>query len=138
MLTDFRHLTSRDKLADAMRLILEGSQQDFPVMEEGRVAGILTRTDLLFALAEHGTDYPVTAIMRRDFLTTDYTEMLEVAFQRLQECNCHTMPVIHDGRLAGLLTMDNLGEYFLIQAAVKKNGRNSGTPAVLAPTQIQN
>ncbi len=100
-------------------------------MEGGRVAGILTRADLLVALAEHGTDYPVTAIMRRDFLTTDYTEMLEVAFQRLQECNCHTMPVIHERRLAGLLTMDNLGEYFLIQAAIKKNGASSEAAAVL-------
>ncbi|MBS1856164.1 MAG: site-2 protease family protein [Acidobacteria bacterium] len=131
MLTDFRHLDGRDKLADAVRLILEGSQQDFPVMEGGRVAGILTRTDLLVALAEHGTDYPVTAIVRRDFLTTDYTEMLEIAFRRLQECNCHTMPVIHEGRLAGLLTMDNLGEYFLIQAAIKKNGGSSEAAAVL-------
>lgn len=131
MLTDFRRLDNRDKLAVAVRLILEGSQQDFPVMEGGRVAGILTRADLLVALAEHGPDYPVTATMRRDFLTTDYTEMLEVAFQRLQECNCHTMPVIHEGRLAGLLTMDNLGEYFLIQAAIKKSDGSSGTAAVL-------
>jgi Zn-dependent protease/CBS domain-containing protein len=131
MLTDFRHLDGDDKLADAVRLILQGSQQDFPVMEGGRVAGILTRADLLVALAEHGPDCPVTATMRQDFLTTDYTEMLEVAFRRLQECNCHTMPVIHEGRLAGLLTMDNLGEYFLIQAAIKKNGRNSGAAAVL-------
>jgi predicted transcriptional regulator len=113
-------LDGGDTLGDAVRLILEGSQQDFPVMDGGRVAGILTRSDLLVALAQHGPDYPVTSTMRRDFLTTDYTEMLEVAFQRLQECNCHTMPVIHDGHLAGLLTMDNLGEYFLIQAALKK------------------
>jgi Zn-dependent protease/CBS domain-containing protein len=125
MLTDFRHLDGRDKLAHAVRLILEGSQQDFPVIEGGRVAGILTRTDLLLALAEHGPDYPVASTMRRDFLTTDYTEMLEVAFQRLQECNCHTMPVIHEGCLAGLVTMDNLGEYFLIQAALK---RSDGRP----------
>jgi Zn-dependent protease/CBS domain-containing protein len=120
MLTDFRQLDGGDTLGDAVRLILEGSQQDFPVMDGGRIAGILTRSDLLVALAQHGPDYPVTSTMRRDFLTTDYTEMLEVAFQRLQECNCHTMPVIHDGHLAGLLTMDNLGEYFLIQAALKK------------------
>lgn len=131
MLTDFRHLDSGDTLAHAVRLILAGSQQDFPVMEAGRVAGILTRSDLLLALAEHGPDYPVTSIMRRDFLSTDYTEMLEVAFQRLQECRCHTMPVIHEGRLAGLLTMDNLGEYFLIQAAIKKNGGHSGAAAFL-------
>jgi Zn-dependent protease/CBS domain-containing protein len=126
MLTDFRNLDSTDKLADAVRLILDGSQQDFPVLEQGRVAGVLTRSDLLAALAEHGPEYPATATMRRDFLTTDYTEMLEVAFRRLQECDCHTMPVMHEGRLAGLLTMDNLGEYFLIQAAIRKGNSDSG------------
>ena len=135
-LADFRHLDSGDTLADAVRLILEGSQQDFPVVERGRVVGILTRSDLLMALAEHGQDYPVTATMRREFLTTDYTEMLEIAFQRLQACECHTMPVIHEGRLAGLLTMDNLGEYFLIQAAVKKSGARSGLATSLAKRAI--
>lgn len=69
--------------------------------------------------------------MRRELLTTDYTEMLEIAFQRLQECGCHTMPVIHEGRLAGLLTMDNLGEYLLIQAAINKGSGGSGGAAVL-------
>jgi Zn-dependent protease len=126
MLTDFRTLGSGDKLADAVRLVLSGSQQDFPVMEQGQVAGILTRGDMLVALAEHGHDHPVTGPMRRDFLTTDYTEMLEVAIGRLQECGCHTMPVIHEGELKGLLTMDNLGEYFLIQAAIRKRGSGSG------------
>jgi Zn-dependent protease/CBS domain-containing protein len=129
MLTDFRHLDSGDTLADAVRLILQGSQQDFPVVEKQRVIGILTRSDLLLALTGHGQDYPVTAIMRRDFLTADYTEMLEIAFQRLQDCQCHTMPVVHEGRLVGLLTMDNLGEYFLIQAAMKKSAPRSALAA---------
>jgi Zn-dependent protease/predicted transcriptional regulator len=132
MLTDFRQLDTNDTLADAVRLILQGSQQDFPVVNQRGVAGILTRADLLVALAEHGQDYPVAAAMRRDFHTTDYTEMLEVAFQRLQECECHTMPVLHEGRLVGLLTMDNLGEYFLIQYAVKKNDRGPGVAKRLA------
>ncbi|MBI5083167.1 MAG: site-2 protease family protein [Acidobacteria bacterium] len=131
MLTDFRQLSSGDTRADAVRLGREGSQQDFPVVERGRVVGILTRSDLLLALAEHGQDHPVTSAMRRELLTTDYTEMLEIAFQRLQECGCHTMPVIHEGRLAGLLTMDNLGEYLLIQAAINKGSGGSGGAAVL-------
>lgn len=132
MLTDFRHLETGDRLADAVRLILQGSQQDFPVMEQGHVLGILTRSDLLVALAEHGQDYPVTAAMRREFLTMDGTEILEVAFQRLQECECHTMTVIQEGRLVGLVTMDNLGEYFMIQAAVQKSHSSSRMPAGLA------
>ena len=122
MLTDFRYLESDDKLADAVRLILDGSQQDFPVLQQGRVIGVLTRSDLLVALAEHGQDHPVVQTMRRDFLSADSTEMLETAFQRLQGCACHTMPVVHEGRLAGLVTMENLGEYLLIQAAMKKSG----------------
>jgi Zn-dependent protease/CBS domain-containing protein len=125
MLTDFRVLQPGDTLADAVRLILGGSQQDFPVVEDRKPVGVLTRADLLVALAEHGEDHPVSVAMRREFLVTDYTEMLEVALQRLQECSCRTMPVVHEGRLVGLLAMDNVGEYLLIQAAIKKRGASS-------------
>ena len=132
MLTDFHCLDRDATLADAVRLVLEGSQQDFPIMDGQKVAGILTRSDLLVALAEHGPAYPVAHAMQREFLAADYTEMLEVAFQRLQECGCHTMPVIHEGRLMGLLTMDNVGEYFLIQAAMNKRAGRPGAPHMLA------
>lgn len=125
MLTDFRRLESGDTLADAVRLILEGSQQDFPVLDRQRIAGILTRADLLAALAEHGQYYPVTAAMRRDFPVADSAEMLENAFQRLQECGCSTMPVVDEGRLAGLLTMENFTEYFLVRTAM---GRHRPAP----------
>ena len=47
--------------------------------------------------------------------------MKTLVFRRLAECECHTLPVLQDGRLQGLLTMDNLGEYLLIQAAIKEN-----------------
>ena len=120
MLTNVETLGSGDTLGDAVRSILRGSHYDLPVVEQGRVIGILTRADLLSALAEHGHDYPVTASMRREFPVAEPTEMLETAFQRLQTYDCHTMPVVHDGRLAGLVTMDNLGEYLLIATAVRK------------------
>jgi Zn-dependent protease/CBS domain-containing protein len=126
MLTDFDELQSGDTLADAVRLTLRGSQHDFPVMEEGGVTGILTRADLLVALAKYGQDHPLTAVMRREFLTAESTEMLEIVFQRLQECDCHTMPVVRDGRLVGLITMDNLGEYLLTEVELQKRQPRSG------------
>jgi Zn-dependent protease/CBS domain-containing protein len=131
MLTDFQLLGPSDTLADAVRLILQGSQQDFPVVEESRVIGVLTRADLLVALAQHRQDHSVTSVMRRDFLTADRAEMLETVFRRLAECECHTLPVLHDGRLIGLVTMDNLGEFFLIQSAIKKNA-----PKALPPSGV--
>jgi Zn-dependent protease/CBS domain-containing protein len=127
MITNFQTLKSGDNLADAVRLTLNGSQRDFPFVEQGRVAGILTRADLLVGLENYGEDYPVALVLSRDFPVAESAEMLEVVFQRLQESGCHTMPVIHDGRLVGLVTVDNLGEYLLIQATLQKRGAYFGS-----------
>jgi Zn-dependent protease len=118
MLTDFRTLAPGDTLARAVELILAGSQQDFPVVDGDRVEGVLMRSDLLAALASRGQDVPVAEVMRRGFQIVDSSEMLEAAFARLQACECHTLPVIHQGRLVGLVTMDNLGEFISIQSAI--------------------
>src|SRR5262249_12323523 len=54
MLTDFQTLRPDDTLGRAADLLLAGSQHDFPVMDDGRAAGVLTRTDLLRGLASGG------------------------------------------------------------------------------------
>ncbi|HEY7678625.1 MAG TPA: site-2 protease family protein [Candidatus Methylomirabilis sp.] len=95
MITDFRTLAPRDPLARAVELILAGSQQDFPVVEDGRVAGILMRSDLLAGLTQRGQDAPVADVTRRDFQVVGSFEMLETAFTGLHACECHTLPVIH-------------------------------------------
>jgi Zn-dependent protease/predicted transcriptional regulator len=118
MLTDFRALTSRDSLARAVDLILTGSQQDFPVVDDGRVVGVLTRGDLLIALAQRGQETPVVDVMRREFQTVESSEMLDTAFARLQTCECHVLPVVQRGQLVGLVTMDNVGEFVAIQTAL--------------------
>ena len=142
MLTNFQELESGDTLADAVRLTLRGSQHDFPVVEQGRVIGILTRIDLLLALAEFGQDHPVTAAMRSGFLIAESTEMLKTIFERLRPDDCHTLPVVHNSLLVGLITMDNLGEYVLLETAWKKDGSRSGLEnptlrrAELGPTLV--
>ena len=120
MLTDFRTLQKADSLDRAVELTLSGSQKDFPVMDNGRVEGILTQTDLLKALSERDQHPTVTSAMQNNFVTVDSLEMLEAAFAKLKNCNCHTLPVTFNGTLVGLLTMDNLGEYMRIQAALQK------------------
>ncbi len=44
---------------------------------------------------------------------------LKSAFSKLRDCNCHTLPVMQADHVVGLVTMDNLGEYMRIQAAIK-------------------
>ena len=69
----------------------------------------------------------VNEIMHRDIAIADASDMLESALQRLQESACHTLPVLRNQELVGLLTADNLGEYLMF-----KNARNGRKAAVLA------
>jgi hypothetical protein len=55
----------------------------------------------------------------------DAAEMLETAFQRFQRCECHTVPVLHRGELAGLITMGNVGELVAIQAAIERKNASA-------------
>ncbi|MCS6953435.1 MAG: site-2 protease family protein [Bryobacterales bacterium] len=124
MQTDFRTLAAGDPLERAVEMILAGSQQDFPILDDGRLVGILTRNDLLKALAQGRTHATIREVMQRDFRPVEASEMLETAFLKLQDCQCHTLPVVRRGELVGLVTAENLGELLMIQAALQKSGRS--------------
>ena len=117
MVTDFKTLNENDSLERAVELTLAGSQKDFPVVDDGRIEGILTQTDLLKALAARDRHPTITSAMQQNIVTVNSLDMLETAFAKLKECNCHTLPVTLNQKLVGLLTMDNLGEYMRIRAA---------------------
>ena len=120
MLTDFRTLTPSSTLGDAADLVLTGSQQDFPVVTDGRLRGMLTRGDLIEALTRRGRDAIVGDHMKRECATADVLEMLEPVLGRLQSLGCHTIPITARGTLIGLVTLDNVGEFLMIQAAEQK------------------
>jgi CBS domain-containing protein len=120
MLTHFRTLSPTNTLGDAVDLLLTGSQQDFPVVLNGRIEGILTRSALVKALSRSGRGATVADTMTRDCPTAEASEMLETVLARLQGRDCHTIPVLEHGALVGLVTMDNVGEFLMIQAAETK------------------
>lgn len=120
MVTDFKTVVPEDTLEELVRLTMAGSQQDFPVTEGDRVVGMVTHQDLIKALSERGSSARVSSIMRKEFHVTEPTEMLELAFMKLQTSDCHTLPVVHGGVLVGLLTMGNVGEFMRIQAAISR------------------
>ncbi len=119
MLTEFRTLDRNQTLEQAVALTISGTQKDFPVTDNGTIIGVLTQSDLLAALSKNGPQALVSEAMQHQFITVDSYDMLETAFSKLRDCNCHTLPVTRNNRLVGLLTMDNLGEFMRIQAALK-------------------
>jgi Zn-dependent protease/predicted transcriptional regulator len=134
MLTEYVAVGPGDSLGRLIELTLAGSQRDFPVTEDGRVIGIVTQDALLRGLTERGRDVPASEVMRTDFQTAEANEMLEAALSRCNEAgDCTVLPVTDHGRLVGLVTGENVGEFIRIQsalaAAARANGRRRRAPA---------
>jgi CBS domain-containing protein len=118
MITDFRTLSPQDTLSRAAQYLLAGYQQDFPVLDDGRLVGILTRPALVNGLTRLDPNMPVADAMETEFRTAHPGEMAEAVFLRLQNCKCRSMPVLRDGRLVGIATAENVGEFLMLQAAL--------------------
>jgi len=125
MLRDFHTLRPDDTLAQAVEQVLSGWREDFPVVFGDHVLGMLTREDMTRSLAQSGPETHVRDSMRRDIATVDPRQKLEQALAMLRECNCRSLPVELEGRLVGLLTMDNVGEFLSIHSALRQSGRKT-------------
>jgi Zn-dependent protease len=119
MLTDYKSLSPRDPLSQMSQLILSGSQHDFPVVDNDRVVGVVTRDDFLAALTQHGQNIAISAVMRSNPPAIDSYEMVESALMRIQESGIPALPVTHSGQLVGIVTAENITEYLMIRSALK-------------------
>jgi Zn-dependent protease/CBS domain-containing protein len=131
MITDFLTLGIGSTLKDAADLLLAGSQQDFPVLDGERIAGVLARADLMRALATQGLSAPAAGVMRRDCAPVDESAPLPVVFDRMQQTTCPLVPVTRQGELVGMLTLENIGEFIMIRSALR------GLPPPLRAEAVQ-
>lgn len=118
MMTRFRTLAPADPLDRAVDELLAGSQQDFPVVDHNGIAGVLRRNDLVRGLKAGTRDLPVGDFMCRGCLSFDEAESLRHAVEAMQAGQCASSPVLRDGRLVGLLTLENISEMIMIHEAL--------------------
>lgn len=124
MLTDFNTLSPKETVGDAARLLLAGSQQDFPVLDNGRLMGVLGHTRLFEALRGRGVDTLVAEVMDKDIPAVQADEALDAALTRVETERGALLPVMRNGELIGLLTAENLGEFYLIRRALAGRGED--------------
>lgn len=122
MLTRFATLSPEDTLNTAIDELLAGSDQDFPIVQGGHVVGLLTRKQMMKAIADEGREARIGDVIDSGCLTIEDTETLDEAFLRIQETDVTTLPVLRRGALVGLLTLENVGEMMMIHSALQKAG----------------
>lgn len=127
MVTNFQTLPRNASLREATDVLLRTSQHEFPVVDpDGTMRGLFDRDELLAALRESGPETPVTAVMNTDFPIVHPDTPFEQAFTLMQRRDSAALPVTDaDGKLAGLFTLENVGEMLMVQNAIVGSRRAS-------------
>jgi stage IV sporulation protein FB len=119
MITHFESLGADSRVEDAVECLIRTTQHEFPVVDRsGALLGVLTRDDMIKALKERGPDAPVREVMRSDIPVLDHDRSLDGALRQMQERKLPAVGIAgRDGRLAGFITPENVGEIMMVQAA---------------------
>ncbi|HEX4196856.1 MAG TPA: CBS domain-containing protein [Caulobacteraceae bacterium] len=81
------------------------------VNEQDKVVGILSERDIVRVVAEKGApglDQPVSSCMSREVISAAPTETVHSLLERMTDRRIRHLPVLKDGRLAGLVSIGDL------------------------------
>lgn len=92
-----------DKLANAKALMDDGRLRRLPVMEAGRLVGILTERDIREQMGYLGSTR-VNAAVRTPLVTITPYDTVKDAARLMLKHKVGDLPIVFDGRLMGIVT----------------------------------
>ena len=126
MLTDFKTLAPTDPLAKAIELTLSGSQKEFPVVDGSKVIGVLPQSELLRGLHQAGDQFPVADFMLKEVVDVKPGDRMERIMGLMQGKPHGLVTVSENGRLRGIINLDNTIELLRIRAAMEGKSADKG------------
>ncbi|HZD89758.1 MAG TPA: site-2 protease family protein [Pseudolabrys sp.] len=125
MMTRFAALTPDAHIDEAIETLLQTSQGEFPVVDDGgRPVGMLDRGALIRALKSLGPEARVQEAMSPEFPTVSYRATLEQAFKLLQERSVPAVGVVDaGGKLAGFVTGETVAEMMMVRDALPSGAK---------------
>jgi Zn-dependent protease/predicted transcriptional regulator len=118
MMTNYVTLAPDDTVKDAADKLLSGSDQDLVVVDNGRPVGIMNKASIIEALKENLQQTPVAEIMNTDFEVLQLKDKLNNIYTNSQRNRRTVYPVMEDGKMAGVIDLDNIQEFIMIQSAL--------------------
>ena len=119
MTAEVRSATPTQSLTEAAEMMKAEDVGSVPVVDDGRLVGIVTDRDIVLrAVAERRDPQAVTIdeVASRELVTVDPEQDLDEALRLMAERQVRRLPVVEDGRLVGMLAQADVA----IEAAGKK------------------
>ena len=104
-------VTADTSVHDAVCRLGEKRIGALPVVEDGRIAGIISERDVIYRLRDHGPDmlgWPVSRIMSSPAITaTPDTDVL-AALALMTQRRIRHLPVVEGGQIRGIVSIGDL------------------------------
>jgi acetoin utilization protein AcuB len=116
-------------LEDAYRILCDEGIRHLPVVEEGRLVGVVSDRDLRLATSALARSplsptSPVSKVMSREPMTADVSDPVEDVAVRMRARKIGCLPVMDDGQLIGIITgLDLLDALLRMTGVDKPSGR---------------
>lgn len=111
MMTEVASVTlSTSAIEVAQRMKTSGSST-IPVCENGKLRGIITERDIILnvvALSRDPRVTPASSVMNKDWPTISPSEDIWRAINVMADRSIEVLPVVQEGNLVGLLSLDDL------------------------------
>jgi CBS domain-containing protein len=101
-------------LFDAVQRLGEKRIGALPVVEDGRIAGIVSERDVIYCLRNHGRealDWPVERVMSSPAVTVDLQTGVLDALALITERRIRHLPVVERGEIRGIVSIGDLVKY---------------------------
>jgi CBS domain-containing protein len=98
-------------LFDAVRRLGEKRIGALPVVEQGRITGIMSERDVIYCLRDHGPevlDWPVSRVMSSPAITIASSTDVLAALALMTQRRIRHLPVVDDGEIRGLVSIGDL------------------------------
>jgi CBS domain-containing protein len=124
MITDFRSVHPDEAIAGVLERFHHGSQEDFPVISEAGLEGILTRDRILASIHDKGLSVRVSDVMDRTFVSVDPDMPLDEVYKTLLASRKTAVAVVDKGEVTGMVCLDGISRYLMFKTAL--SAKHSG------------
>ncbi|WP_250630630.1 site-2 protease family protein [Rhodoflexus caldus] len=126
---DFMTLQTYQPLQAAVDLLLNGQSRNFLILDQDRPVGTLSRDEIVRALSQYGAEVPVSQVMNPELVFLQAEMPLEIAWQKMQQHRIEFAPVMHQQHLLGVLDVENIAEFMMVQSVLKSSEARSNFAA---------
>lgn len=114
-------LVPGDRVSRVVDYLLTSYQPDFAVLHGGRLLGIVTRDDVLRALAASPEDVYVTGVMKREVERVDASTPLDEVQRTMAEKGSRVVAVTDGDTYLGLVSAEDVAEAMTVATFVERH-----------------